>query len=253
VKSVEQLLDGIGSHPAVNNEFYAFWTSRSLSIEQLAIFARNYGEWVRAFPDSLALLLISADDLVAKTEYVKTLYSEMGYGNVSKVHSRLLNGFFCELACRMNHEGRLDWDRLRAEGDCLPCTRRLVEGEQDLYRDKRLSFGAQLGLEWQAYTMLRKLYDGARNYLPLWAKPDEFHEACEYFYAHIGATEKEHKVESLAAARRYSTDEESLASIIDGYHRHLNLIQDFWRGLHEAIMNAQAPAGSPNLTAAISS
>ena len=32
----------------------------------------------------------------------------------------------------------------------------------------------------------------ARNYLPLGSNPDEVHEACEYFYTHIGAVEKDH-------------------------------------------------------------
>ena len=99
-----------------------------------------------------------------------------------------------------------------------------------------MSFGAQLALEWQAYTMLRKLYDGARNYLPLWSNPDEFHEACEYFYTHIGAAEKDHKEESLNAVQRYARDEDSLAWIVEGYRRHLKLISDFWFGLYEAVM-----------------
>jgi hypothetical protein len=84
--------------------------------------------------------------------------------------------------------------------------------------------------------MLRKLYDGARNYLPLWSNPDEFHEACEYFYTHIGAAEKDHKEESLNAVRRYARSEENVAPIIEGYHRHLKLIADFWLGLYNVLV-----------------
>jgi pyrroloquinoline quinone (PQQ) biosynthesis protein C len=233
--TLERLLTDITNHGALNNDFYREWTTRKLTIDELAVFARNYGEWVKAFPDSLAILLTTTDDIDAKTEYVKTLYSEMGYGNSEKVHSVLLNNFFRELVLRMGHEGAVDWDRLQQTVELLPTTRDLIQGEQDLYRDQQMSCGAQLALEWQAYTMLRKLYDGARNYLDLWSNPDEFHESCEYFYAHIGATEKEHKQESLKAVKRYATREESLAKITDGYHRHLELIFEFWRGLHQAL------------------
>lgn len=238
IAALEKLLTDITNHPALNNEFYHEWMTRKLTLEELAVFARNYGEWVKSFPDALAILLVTTDDIDAKTEYVKTLYSEMGYGNSGKVHSVLLNNFFKELASKMGHAEEMDWDRLQKTIELAPTTHELVKGEQDLYRDPQMSFGAQLALEWQAYTMLRKLYDGARNYLPLWSNQDEFHEACEYFYAHIGATEKEHKEESLKAVKRYAHSEESMARIMDGYHQHLELICNFWRGLHHALSTA---------------
>ena len=236
-QSLESLLSNISDHGALNNNFYELWNSGQLNVEQLALFARNYGAWVESFTDALAILLVTTDDIDAKAEYVKTLYSEMGYGNARKVHCILLNDFFKELARKMRCEGMLDRELLKSQVELLPSTQALIAGEQELYRDKQMSFGAQLALEWQAYTMLRKLYDGARNYLPLWANPDEFHEACEYFYAHIGATEKERKQESLAAVRRYAKDELSLNQIFMGYHRHLELIHNFWQGLYDRIAN----------------
>ena len=230
------LLREITNQPALENDFYRRWMSASFSIEELEVFARNYEAWVKSFPDALATLVSATGDLDAKGEYVKTLYSEMGYGNPRKAHSVLLYQFFEELADKLGEGGRLDNDRLEREIEILPSTRDLIEGEQKLYGDAHMSFGAQLALEWQAYTMLRKLYDGARNYLPLWSNPDEFHEACEYFYTHIGAAEKDHKEESLNAVQRYALDEESLAWIIEGYQRHLKLISDFWLGLYTAVM-----------------
>jgi pyrroloquinoline quinone (PQQ) biosynthesis protein C len=206
-----------------------------MNMEELELVARNYGAWVKSFPDSLATLILATDDLEAKAEYVKTLYSEMGYGNPEKIHSVLLDTFFLELARKLGQESRLDRSNLRREVEILPSTQDLIEGEQELYRDSHRSPGAQLALEWQAYTMLRKLYDGARNYLPLWSNPDEFHEACEYFYTHIGAAEKDHKQESLTALKRYARDEESMARIIEGYNCHLELISNFWEGLHSAM------------------
>ena len=233
--ALAQLLGEITSQPALENDFYRRWMSGSFSIEELEIFARNYEAWVKSFPDALATLVSATDDLDAKGEYVKTLYSEMGYGNAQKAHSVLLDHFFEELAHQLGESGRLDRDRLEREIEMLPSTRDLIEGERKLYGDAHMSFGAQLALEWQAYTMLRKLYDGARNYLPLWSNPDEFHEACEYFYTHIGAAEKDHKEESLNAVQRYALDEESLAWIVEGYQRHLKLIAEFWLGLYNAV------------------
>jgi len=233
--ALAQLLREITNQPALENDFYHRWISGSFSIEELEVFARNYEAWVKSFPDALATLVGATDDLDAKGEYVKTLYSEMGYGNSSKAHSVLLDHFFEELARKLGESGRLDHDRLEREIEMLPSTRDLIEGERELYGDAHMSFGAQLALEWQAYTMLRKLYDGARNYLPLWSNPDEFHEACEYFYTHIGAAEKDHKDESLNAVRRYARDEQSLAPIVEGYHRHLKLFADFWAGLYNAV------------------
>jgi pyrroloquinoline quinone (PQQ) biosynthesis protein C len=233
--SLEELLREITSDSALENDFYNKWMSEIFTIEQLEVFVRNYGAFVRAFPNAMATLIGTTDDLEAKSEYVKTLYSEMGYGNPAKAHSVLFKVFFNELSNKLGENGRLDPDRLEEEVEMLPTTRELIDGEQELYSDSQMAFGAQLALEWQAYTMLRKLYDGARNYLPLWSNPDEFHEACEYFYTHIGAAEKDHKDESLNAVRRYAVDEQSLAPIIDGYHRHLKLFTDFWVGLHNAV------------------
>ena len=242
-ETIEQELNQIRNHPALENDFYREWMSRCLTIEEIEIFARNYGAWVRSFPDALATLVATTSDLEAKGEYVKTLYSEMGYGNSSKAHSVLLDAFFRALAGKLGDGSRLDWERLEHEVDILPSTQELLAGEMELYRDADMSVGAQLALEWQAYTMLRKLYEGARNYLHLWDKPDEFHEACEYFYAHIGAAEKDHKEESLKALMR-SAARGSLAKIMQGYNLHLDLIFGFWKGLSQMIAS-ESPRGNP--------
>ena len=231
---IEQRLRQITSHPALANAFYRTWMTREFGIEALEVFARNYGAWVKAFPDALAILITTTDDLQAKEEYVKTLYSEMGYGDASKAHWVLLDGYFQRPAERMSHASRLDRERLERKLDLLPTTRELVQGERDLYAQRGPGFGAQLALEWQAYTMVRQLYDGARNYLHFWSDPDDFHERCEYFYVHIGAAEKDHKEESLSAVRRYTLNQESIDRIAQGYEAHLELIARFWAGLHQA-------------------
>ncbi|HKV39901.1 MAG TPA: iron-containing redox enzyme family protein [Blastocatellia bacterium] len=237
--TIEQSLREITKHPALDNAFYSDWMSRCLNLNELQVFARNYGAWVRSFPDALATLVVTTSDLEAKGEYVKTLYSEMGYGNSSKAHSVLLDAFFSALAEKLGDRSRLDWGRLERDVELAPSTRDLLAGELELYRDAQMSVGAQLALEWQAYTMLRQLYDGARNYLHLWDQPDEFHEACEYFYAHIGAAEKDHKDQSLRALVQ-SAREGTIGKTMQGYNRHLDLIFNFWNGLHKAVVSKAA-------------
>src|ERR1044071_6704775 len=131
--ALAQLLQEITSQPALENDFYRRWMSGSFTIEELEIFARNYEAWVKSFPDALATLVSATDDLDAKGEYVKTLYSEMGYGNAQKAHSVLLGQFFEELARKLGESGKLDRDRLERESELLPSTRELIDGERKLY------------------------------------------------------------------------------------------------------------------------
>jgi pyrroloquinoline quinone (PQQ) biosynthesis protein C len=229
---VEALAQSALSSGALNNDFYSIWTSERLSPKQIAIFARNYGEFNRAFPEVLAVMISSTRNVTAQAEYAKTLYSEMGYGDPKKVHSVLFDAWLSELGSKMGGGERLDWASLVSDLEVLPETLTLIEGEKRLYGDDNaIAAGAQLALEWQAYTMLRKLYDGALIYKRFWDDEDAFHEACEYFYAHIGATEKEHKVESLTAARQFASDAGALARMKHGFNTHLSLFEQFWNAV----------------------
>src|SRR3546814_2346498 len=117
----------------------------------------------------------------------------------------------------------------------------LFRSEKRLYgSDNATGSGAQLALEWQAYTMLRKMYDGACQYKGLWELEDEFHEACEYFYAHIGAAEKEHKIESLNGAKQFDLDELSRQRIESGFQEHLELFGQFWNRSEEHTSELQS-------------
>ncbi|KMZ12171.1 Thiaminase II [Candidatus Burkholderia humilis] len=228
-EQVEELAHSAFSSGALNNDFYSLWISRPLSARQIAVFARNYGEFNRAFPKVLAVMISSTRNVAAQAEYAKTLYSEMGYGDPEKVHSVLFDAWLGELGRRLGDGSRLEWTSLSRDLEVLPETMALIEGEKHLYGDDNATAaGAQLALEWQAYTMLRKLYDGAMIYKGLWDEEDAFHEACEYFYAHIGATEKEHKIESLVAARQFASDASALERMTRGFNTHLRLFEQFW-------------------------
>ena len=242
MERLSQLVDTIWTHSAIDNNFYTVWLDEELNPEELAIFAVNYWQWAYHFPFILAGLIISADNMNAKTEYTKTLYSEMGYGNVEKVHSTLFEVFYNSL---ISKKGRPDLvlknikDKIAVNSD----TKKLIEWQRDVYyNNPSVAIGAQLALEWQAYTMIRKLYEGARNYSYLWKNPDEFHEDCEFFYVHIGAAEKEHKKESLLAAEKLIEDGVKFSDIEFGFGKNLELISAFWNGLINAVKNtAQNP------------
>ncbi|MCW5223349.1 hypothetical protein D5041_06985 [Verminephrobacter aporrectodeae subsp. tuberculatae] len=229
---IEALARTVYSSSALNNEFYDLWTSRPLVAVQIAVFARNYGEFNRAFPEVLSVMISSTRNVYARTEYAKTLYSEMGYGVVEKAHSNLFDSWLFELGKKLGEPEMLSWKTIERNITPLPETYALIEGEKSMYgSDNATGSGAQLALEWQAYTMLRKMYDGAVQYKHLWVIEDEFHEACEYFYAHIGAAEKEHKIESLNGARQFYIDANSWLRIQNGFHQHIELFGVFWNAI----------------------
>jgi pyrroloquinoline quinone (PQQ) biosynthesis protein C len=233
VESITAKLQRIGESPALQNRFYDQWMNSKLTLEEVDLFGCNYFQWVRYFPNALALLITATDNDKAKCEYGSTLYSELGYGNHRKVHSALLDQFLGKLEEKLRQQSG-DQDQARPSV-VLATTQELLQGEQALYSDPLRSKGAQLALEWQAYTMLRKLYAGAQNYQYLWMDPDEFHEDCEYFYAHLGAAEKDHKAESLSALRSSEIRPDQVNVINAGYDEHLALIGRFWNGIAKAI------------------
>lgn len=234
---IEALARTVYTSSALNNEFYDLWRSRPLTAKQIAVFTRNYGEFNRAFPEVLSVMISSTRNVAARTEYAKTLFSEMGYGVEEKAHSNLFDAWLLELGKKLGEPETLRWQNVETNLDPLPETLALIEGEKKMYGgDNATGSGAQLALEWQAYTMLRKMYDGATLYKPLWDVEDEFHEACEYFYAHIGAAEKEHKIESLNGARQFHVDSNSRLKIQNGFRTHLDLFGSFWNAIAKEML-----------------
>ncbi len=235
-KCLEELAVTVYKHAALNNSFYELWTSRRLELQQVAVFVRNYGEFNRAFPEVLATVLACTKNIAARTEYAKTLYSEMGNGQYDKVHSVLFDAWAQSLAEQFGDRQKLVWANLSAEFDALPQTYALIEGQKRIYAmDGATAAGAQLAQEWQAYTMETQLYEGARKYMGMWPTKDEFHEAAEFFYAHIGAAEKEHKLESLHAALEFDVDEASRARLVQGFNEQCRMFAEFWTAIGKAI------------------
>lgn len=226
------LVESIRTHEALDNIFFQKWVASRIAVEHLAVFARNYWEVTYRFPEALALLIANISNTDARTEYTKTLYSEMGNGNIKAVHSSLFERFCVDLFRHLGVSDYLNIKKLNEKISLLPETQGLINGQIELYTAQpSVAAGAQLALEWQAYTMIRKLYDGARNYIELWPTEDDFHESCEFFYVHIGSAEKEHKKQALLATERIIDSENLFLQAKYGFEKHLHLLAKFWNGI----------------------
>jgi heme oxygenase-like protein len=230
---IHTLARGCAGHPALRNAFYELWMSQPLSADQVEVVARNFYERVRRTPDRIALAFLHMTDLKARAETVENLSDEMGHGNAAKVHSVLLREFFESLLSRLR--GRpVDFDGLAAP--VLASTVRLVEAGEKVFSSPypQEVCGALLAQEWHAYPQLVYLYEGVRNYRKYY-ELEEFHESCEYFYLHIGATEKEHKIHSLSTAAQMCHTSADIELLERGFYTYLDLLAENWAEIHAAI------------------
>ena len=231
--SVHALARESREHPAVKNPFYDLWMSEELSPAAVEVVARNFFARVSRTPDRIALAYLNMVDITARAETVENLYDEMGHGNPRKVHSVLLRDFFQTLLSRMRgHEVVMDI----SSASLLPSTVRLIEQGEKIFNSPYPPevCGALLAQEWHAYPQLVCLYEGARNYRRYF-EFEEFHEICEYFYLHIGATEKEHKIHSLSTAARACRSAEDIEHLRRGFTGYLDLLAENWTEIHQAI------------------
>lgn len=232
IELLNLLVEKVHENEALDNDFYNKWIEAPVSTKIICLFARNYNEFTSCFPGVLAQLIANTKQLSARVEYSKILYSELGNGQLEKAHPILFEKFCNDLLGHMCVPGALNMKDLEKQVPILDGTINLINGEKKLYSgDIFTAVGAQVALEAQAYNMICQLYEGARNYLHLWPNKSSFHESCEFFYAHIGAAEKDHKVEALAAANKIIQTDEELEKAIYGFKKHLELFSNFWKSL----------------------
>lgn len=231
---IQALAASCAQHPALQNPFYELWMAQELSADQVAVVARNFYARVRRTPDRIALAFLHMDDLTARAETVENLSDEMGRGNPNKVHSAILRRFFEALMSRLRGRN-VTFEEI--DGPLLPSTIRLIDGGEKVFSSPypQEACGALLAQEWHAYPQLVYLYEGVRNYRHLFGL-EEFHENCEYFYLHIGATEKEHKVHSLSTAALMCRSAADLEHLEHGFVTYLDLLAENWADLYAAIM-----------------
>ncbi|GAA2977767.1 iron-containing redox enzyme family protein [Actinokineospora diospyrosa] len=235
---VAAVVADIDTTPAIDNDFYRLWMGGPLPYPAVRVFAREYLSRTRFTAVMVALSVLNTTDLAARVECVKNLYSEYGNGNAEKAHLVLLENFLCDLLSRLaGHE--VSTAELSLE-EPLPSTAAFSAGQRELFSstDQRVVQGALLAQEHLAFAMLTRLYEGVRNYKPLWPREDDFHEACEYFYVHIGEAEKEHKREAITSAAAVCRTEGDFAVLVSGYDTFLTLTAEYWRGVHRAVTAA---------------
>lgn len=235
---IHALAAGCMEHAAVKNPFYDMWIADQLEPDEVELFVANFFARVERTPVRIALAFLNMTDVAARAETVENLYDEMGLGDPAKVHSVILRGFLETLLSRMRgHE--VDFDDVRSRNPLLPSTVRLIEKSEQIFSspEPQVVCGALLAQEWHAYPQLVRLYEGFRNYRKFFGF-EEFHENCEYFYLHIGATEKEHKVHSLSTAAKACRTAEDIKNLERGFNAYLDLLAENWTEIHQAIRPA---------------
>jgi hypothetical protein len=176
-------------------------------------------------------------DAAARAKTVRNLSDEMGDGDTSRVHSVLLRTFLEELLSRLRSMP-VSLDELDAP--LLPSTLRVISEGEKLFgnANPHVAAGALLAQEWHAYPQLVFLYEGVRNYRDDFDSLQQFHEACEYFYLHLGTTEKEHRVDALSTAAQSCRRAEDVEALEEGFHGYLDMLAANWEELQAAVEDA---------------
>lgn len=238
-KRIKVLAESVATHPALNNDFYERWMKSALNVHDLEIFARNY--WSRTVNTStmIARSLIQASHLSAKVEIARNLFSEFGNGHLAKAHIVLLQNYLLDLLSRATGRAysMLDLEKVPV----LATTRHFIQMQQSLYQGEGQPggslrvLGTLLAQEWLAFSMLTRLYEGARNYKFLYAGDDDFHQHCEYFYVHIADAEKEHKEQAIRAACAECRTLEDFEYLSTAFNNFLHVTELYWRGIARAM------------------
>ncbi len=242
-RKIQSLAESALTHEALNNAFYQRWMGGSLPLADVEVFARNYLARTTQTSRMVALSFMGTDDLYAQVEIVKNLYSEMGYGNPEKAHLALLESYLIDLLSRLA-DRPYSMDELMAL-PVLDSTCTFSREQLSLYTDgghnnnPRHVLGTLLAQEWLAYSMLTRLYEGARNYKHLYVNNDDFHEHCEYFYIHIGDAEKEHKIQAVKAATQECTTDQHIEEVSASFNRFLVITEQYWNGIAHAMPSVQ--------------
>lgn len=234
------LADGLRGHPAIENDFYRSWIGGALGYPAVKSFAEQYVARTVNTSVMVALSVLNTEDLAARVECVRNLYSEYGNGDATKAHLVLLENFFADLLTRLSNASVSPANVRGAKP--LPSTEAFSAGQREMFSssDQRTVQGALLAQEHLAYSMLTRLYEGVRNYKSVYETDEAFHEACEYFYVHIGEAEKEHKAEALVSAAAVCHSEADLEVVTAAFKRFADLTAEYWAGVHSAMAQAVA-------------
>jgi hypothetical protein len=241
-RKIQSLAESALTHEALNNAFYQRWMGGSLSLGDVEVFARNYLTRIRQTSHMDALSFLGTFVLHAQVDVVKNLYAKMRDDNPEKTFA-LLESYLIDLLSRLA-DRPYSMDELMAL-PVLDSTCTFSREQLSLYTDgghnnnPRHVLGTLLAQEWLAYSMLTRLYEGARNYKHLYVNNDDFHEHCEYFYIHIGDAEKEHKIQAVKAATQECTTDQHIEEVSASFNRFLVITEQYWNGIAHAMPSVQ--------------
>ncbi|MBW8483439.1 iron-containing redox enzyme family protein [Actinomadura parmotrematis] len=224
-------------HAALDNDFFRHWMAAALPYRQVEVFAREFHARTVDSTVVIALSVLQTDDPAARLERARHLYTEYGSGDPSRAHLVLLERMLTGLLARLR-EAAYPAAELRAGGAC-PQTRAFGDARHALFTDAdpRVVAGALLAQDGLAHATSARLYEGLRNYKPLYGE-DDFHTAAEYFYVHLGETARGDRGGAVAGAAARCRDEVDFAQVRRGFEGVLDLTAGYWGAVHRAMRSA---------------
>ena len=217
------LLGELARHPVNDNVFFRRFRRERLSRERLRDFIGQYQYFCKHFVKVLEGLLYRTplDQLEMRIELTKTLYSELGSGDVDRAHLTLLNRFAATLDLDAAHLDRLE----PAEP-----VRTYLETLHELFvgADYLTALGAELAVELTAAPEFQALYPGLQQYG--WFDERDL----EFFRLHV-EEEVSHGTWLIDAVQRTARSDEDYRRVADGARRTADAWHGFWRGLHDRV------------------
>jgi pyrroloquinoline-quinone synthase len=223
-----ELREFVHKHGAINNPYLDRFQRGELTDEEFSQFAVQFFAFVKHFPRILATLLANTPDDGAADELAKILTSELGDGDPKRRHEYLYHKFLRSIGIDPREASRVPW---------LDTTDAYINGLADLYGHENYqdALGSSFGLEHMAIPMWDQLIPGILKLKQ--TRPPLARMSTAYWTFHR-ALEQEHEDAMMSALDAVSAADE--ASLREGCKRALDLLENFWMGLHRASRKAHA-------------
>lgn len=205
------------------NRFYTAFRDRVLTEGQMKKFIGQYFWFCKTFIRTLAGLVANTPDEQedVRLELVKTLSSELGYGNKQAIHLNQLRKFTKKLGLSEDYLGQVE---------LIPEVKNYIKDLRYLFGDAdfRESIGAEFGVEVTAYPEFTYLYPGLKKY-------KEFaDDDINFFKLHL-VEEKLHGDWMTEAITNLGTTEQDRELIRSGALKAIASWGKFWDGMYEYV------------------
>jgi pyrroloquinoline quinone (PQQ) biosynthesis protein C len=224
---VEKLTKQLEQAPVNRTPFYYKFRDRKLSEEQLRRFAGQYFWFCKNFIKVLVGLIYNIPDTEneVRLELIKTLFSEMGYGNQEEIHLNMLRNFTSAL-----NISEQELDEVKPITDIEQYIQEL--GDIFLNADYRESIGAEFGVEITAALEFTFLYPGLKKYSQFSA------DDIIFFKFHL-AEEELHGDWLTKAVVKIAKTNEDRELIEKGAMQAAELWNQFWIGMDKYVFQVE--------------